>query len=216
MASAYVASLVIGAAFVGLSLLSGDGSVDVDADVDLDLDLDVDLAPDVDGPSLGDAAHGVDPHKPRKRFNPLLSMRFWTFALAGFGLTGVLLSALELSVEPLTAGLSIGVGVILGVAVAAATRALSIPVRGATISIGDYVGRAATLLHAVDPGGVAKLRVSIGQGTRDLLGRTAEPRALAANTRVVILSMDPDGRAVVSPEGEFFTSTTSTQEEVEV
>jgi hypothetical protein len=221
MLTAYVATLVIGGAFVGLSLLSGDGDVDVDMDagVDLDLDagldvdLDLDMDAGVDGPTLGDAAHGLDDRKPKRRFNPLFSMRFWTFGMAGFGLTGVLLSALELSAEPLTAMLAGGVGAILGLGMSAATRALATPVRGETITIEEYVGRTAVLEHAVDPGGITRLRVRIRHRERTLLALTAEPIALPAGASVVILSMDPEGRAVVTPESEIFAVEAPQEEE---
>jgi hypothetical protein len=217
MLTAYVATLVIGGAFVGLSLLSGDGDVDMDmdggVDLDLDADFDLDVGSGVDGPSLGDAAHGIDDRQPKRRFNPLLSMRFWTFGMAGFGLTGVLLSTLELSAEPLTALLAGGIGAILGLGMSAATRALATPVRGENITLEEYVGRTAVLDHAVDPGGITRLRVRIRHRERTLLARTAEPVALPSGTSVVILSMDPEGRAVVTPESEIFAVEPALEEE---
>jgi len=211
MLTAYVASFVIGGAFIGLSLLSGD--VDADMDADLDIDADADLDVEVAGPTVGDAAHGVDENRLKRRFNPMRSMRFWTFGLAGFGLTGSLLTWLELSVEPLSLAVSGSVGVILGLSMSFATRVLATPVRGAAISTSDYVGQAAVLAHAVGPGGVARVRVRVQGRERDLLARTAEPLELGAGAKVIILSMDNEGRAVIAPESEVFGMEQKTQEE---
>ena len=204
MLTAYVATLVIGGAFVGLSLLAGDGDVDMDVDGDLDLDLDGDVDAGAAGPTLSDAAHGVDDRKRRRPFNPLFNFRFWTFGLAGFGLTGVLLTYLGLAVEPIIGAVSGGVGAVLGLTMAMVTRALAAPMRGDAISIDEYVGRTATLAHAVEPGGITRLRVRVRHRERDLLARTAEPLALPAGAQVVILNMDEEGRAIVAPETEIF------------
>ena len=225
MLTAYVASLVIGAAFIGLSLLSGDVDMEGDLDVDGGLDVDGDLdSPgpafqevDLGEPSMGDAAHGLDKARVR-RFNPLISVRFWTFSLAGFGMTGVLFHQLDIAPEPLGGLLATGVGLVLGLSVALATRFLAEPVRGETMSLADYVGKGATLTHALVGGGVGRIRVRIRQSERTLLARTSTGAALPAATPVIILSIDPDGRAVIIPESEFYAeseaATRLTQEEV--
>jgi hypothetical protein len=211
MFTAYVVSLVIGGAFIGLSLLSGDteleGDLELDGGLDVDGELDAGASAishlEVSEPTIGDAAHGLDKARAR-RFNPLLSVRFWTFGLAGFGLTGVLFHALEIAPEPLGGLIASGVGVVLGFGMAIATRMLAQPVQGETMSLSDYVGQGATLTHALDVGGVGRIRVRVRQSERTLLACTSTGQALPAATSVIILSIDGDGRAVIVPESEFY------------
>jgi len=211
MLTAYVASLVIGGALIGLSLLSGDaefeGDVDVDGGFDIDGDLDGgDAAFDdmeLSQPSVGDAAHGLDKAR-AKRFNPLISLRFWTFSLAGFGLTGVLFNVFEIAPEPVGGLVASGVGVVLGLGMALTASLLAEPVRGETMSLSDYVGKGATLTHALEAGAVGRIRVRVRQSERTLLARTSTGSPLSAATSVIILSIDPDGRAVIIPESEFY------------
>ena len=111
----YIGALVFGGVLLGSSILLGShddadvdgGDLDVDKDIDFDGDTDIDLDGDI----------GI--------FWIFRSLRFWTFFLAFFGLTGVLLDGLGLiGSELVTLGLAIGMGTLVGVGGAAAIRAL--------------------------------------------------------------------------------------------
>ena len=85
----YLGSLAFGGVLILASLVFGDSDVDADLDVDADIDVDaeVELDADVEMVQIDDPADVVV-----SRWNPLFSMRFWTFALASFGLSGTLLT----------------------------------------------------------------------------------------------------------------------------
>lgn len=85
-----------------------DADIDIDADADFDMDADVDA--DFDADMDADADFEVDKHidfdktlsagkdieTQGKRYRPWLSFKFWTFALAFFGLTGTIFTLLGL------------------------------------------------------------------------------------------------------------------------
>ena len=82
----------LGGVLIVASIVLGDTDTDVDLDVDADVDLDVGLDGDQDalivlkdpGDAVADAGIWL----------PFFSLRFWTFALAGFGASGLLLHLL--------------------------------------------------------------------------------------------------------------------------
>ena len=188
-----------------------DGGLELDADGELDVDGDADSdgALDAGGdhhPSLADAAHGADrggPARIRRRWLPFLSFRFWTFGAAFFGLTGTTLTLGGLTAEPLTAVLSAGMGGAIGTLSAWLVRALRRPVSGA-LAMGDYQGLTGQLVLPLAPGGTSKVRVEVRGRQRELLCVSAEERSLPKGAPVVVLEMDAQGRAHVTPEGELY------------
>ena len=227
MLTAYLVCLVVGGVFVGLSALSGLGK-DVDAgghgadhEVDHDhvaeLDHDHAFAHDHDvdhAPSLSEAALAGGPkpiEAPRRRFVPFTSFRFWTFGGCFFGLTGVALSQLTTLGEPLSALTSAGVGLAAGTATAALVHRLRRPV-GAPLTSDQWIGQTAELLLPLAPGALSKVRVAAAGRERDLVVTLADGPDLPKGTRVVILGIDRDGRALVQPEAAMFGGGARTRE----
>jgi len=85
MTSLYLFSMVLGAGFLLLSLLGGDG---MDVDVDVDFDLDMDAPGTIDGSSGADTAFKI------------LSFRGVVYALFGFGAVGFLSDILGVAALP--------------------------------------------------------------------------------------------------------------------
>jgi len=207
MLTLYLSCLLVGGVFVGLSVFSGlDQDADFAADGDFDADADAGGAGEAHIASLADASHGVDgPRRRRKRlWLPFLTFRFWTFGAAFFGLTGAVLGGLELSVEPLTLGLSTGVGMLVGVAASSIVRALRKPVGGSKVTGRDFEGVVGELLLPLKPDGVSKVRVVMSGAARELVAVPAEAEALERGARVVVLGLDPEGRARVASEEKLF------------
>ena len=123
MLSIYIASLVLGGVFVGLSVFAGlsksmdvdkEGDFDADKDFDKDFDKEIDKGGfDKDGFDKGSFDKDLDKggldksfdkeidkdltrRTRQRRFRPLRSFRFWTFLLAFFGLTGVIFTLFSL------------------------------------------------------------------------------------------------------------------------
>lgn len=229
MLALYLACLLVGGVFVGLSTLGGvdkdtdadgDAHMDMDADADFDADADADLDADADADgdvdahaeahldhdaTLAEASHGVERgHKKRKRlWIPFLSFSFWTFFAAFFGLTGTVLSLAELSAEPFTAALAGGTGFTVATLSTYLVRMFRAPV-GETVTKADFQGRVGKLLLPLKEGGVSKVRLNFGGRERDVLAVSDEPLALPKGSPVMVTSFDDEGRAHIVPENNLY------------
>ncbi len=170
MLSIYVGCLLFGGVLVGASLV-----------------MDHDHGADGGG---HDPGHGGDPHHGGAGFGalPIFSLRFWTFALTGFGLTGTALSLLGTGgalVPLLAAGMGLGGGYGASRLVGALARAPVGLLRGAEA----HVGREGTLLLPVARGQRGKLRLEIGGLSTDFLAETDDDDALPTGTPVIVVGL---------------------------
>jgi len=180
MLSIYLASLALGGVVLGVSLVGGHGNGDVDHGG-------VDHATDHDGEAQG--AHGA--------FLPFLSLRFWTFALAFFGLTGALLTSFGLA-APLVIGLIAGgVGSSTGYVAARVLSTLKHQTVGVLPHAEAHAGREGRLLLPVAAGQRGKLRLALPGRTIDLVAET-DGAALPAGAPVIIVEMR-GATALVAP-----------------
>jgi len=155
----YVGCLIVGGGLVLISFFSDtdhDADVDVDMDVDMDVDVDVDLDADHDV-EVASSIDGAD-----ALWLPVLSLRFWIFFAAFFGLTGTILHLLDQLSWQATLGTSVGFGVGSGWLVSTIVRKL----RSAKVDSNidphrDYVGSVGEVILAIEPGdpGLVRLRV---------------------------------------------------------
>ncbi len=189
----YLFALIVGGVLLGASiLLGGDhGDADADADVDVDADADVDAHADVHV----DHSHGsmdVGGHGTADFFLwTFRSIRFWTFFLAFFGLTGLALTWLGLIESPLVGlALSLGMGGVTGLAAAAVLRRLSSDESGSVASANDYVGKTARVVVPVTKGGVGKVRLQLRGTTVDVLATTDDDESYSSREEVLIIEMD--------------------------
>ena len=193
----YVFSLGLGGALLLMSLFMG-GDHDGDADADMDADADVEAD---GGADQGQQAvhHGGDTHGSLGGlFTIFLSLRFWTFFLAFFGLTGLVIDGLDLvdgSWVPF--GTAAAVGLATGYVAVAVIRGLSRGESGKVGSTTDYVGATARVLIPVSREELGKVRLQVRGTTVDLLARTNDDVPLAAGARAMILQID-DTTAVVT------------------
>ena len=191
MLGLYLASLGFGASLILVSLLFGGGDKEFDKDFDKDLELDGDA--DIDGAAEGQVGASTEAAGP---WLPLLSMRFWTFALATFGLTGTLLTLL--SVPALITGVMAGVvGIGLGLGAARFFHALKKDSVTAEVSLSRFAGEEARVLLAVRPGGTGKIVLQTATGRVEMPATTRDSEALDIGATVIIASVR-DGVADVS------------------
>lgn len=182
----YVFCMIVGGAFVALSVFGGlfDADADVDADVDVDVDLDADLDADldVDG-DLDLDAEGYDKEievSVSRRFNPFTSFKFYTFALAFFGLTGVVFTLLGLWGNPTGIFvLSLAMGLGIGTAMAYAMYFVNRDSGGTGVTERDYVGASGKVVLPVRGGKRGKVQMRIK-------GRTIEMLAESVDDEVVL------------------------------
>jgi len=200
----YLFAVIVGGVLLGASiLLGGDHDSDADADLDghadfdADVDADADLAADHDAGLDHDAdhvAHG-DMDVAHGGLDYFLwsfrSVRFWTFFLAFFGLTGLALDGLGLIDSwPVALGLAIAMGTLSGLGATAAIRALASDTSGSVASSSDYVGKTVRVIVPVEKDGMGKVRVQLKGNTVDVLATTDEIKSFASREEAMIIEMD--------------------------
>ena len=234
MLIAYVVSLIVGGAFVMMSILFGGEDADADADMDLDadadadfeidhdLDLDADMDADFDADVDGDfevdhdldldadadadidaaldADTGGDYDKSigtdGTLWLPFLSFKFWTFLLAGFGLTGTVLTLLSTPFW-LTLGASVGVGLLVGLVVGYALHRLKKQVIDSTVRFDDYVGKTGYIMIPPKEGEHGKIHVDIRGQKISVIALTDDDYPFERGDEVFIFRCNDDGIAEV-------------------
>jgi membrane protein implicated in regulation of membrane protease activity len=127
----------------------------------------------------------------------LLSLRFWTFALAAFGMTGALLTLVGVA-APVGLGFAAVTGFGVGTGVTVLLRMLSRETVSSALETASLRGRDAEVVLAVGPGKIGKIRLSCNGQTLELAAGTREPRTLERHERVLIVDV-ADGTADVTP-----------------
>ncbi|MCG8425261.1 MAG: DUF1449 family protein [Proteobacteria bacterium] len=196
----YLVALALGGTVVAASILfGGDTESDVGVDVDVDADVDTDLVGDgvgeleADAGADADSDTGVSTMDGFLAWLPVTSLRFWTFFLAFFGLTGTVLTAFGLlSSTAVTAAISVGIGYLAGTGMIAALRYLSRNQIGSTVSEHDYVGANGTVMLPVARAQLGTIRIEMKGRTVELLARTDDDRPLDAGDPVMVYSTAND------------------------
>lgn len=164
----FVGALVLGGVLLGASILVGDGHGDGGHDLHVHVDAD----------SI-DAIVGA-----------FRSLRFWTFFLAFFGLTGVAIHGLRLvDSSVLTSILAVAMGAFAGYGAIFAFRLVDKKETNSVAGESDFVGKTGRLLVAAGPGTVGKIRVQAKGTTVDLLARS-DDEAIGIGEEAIIIEMD--------------------------
>ncbi len=191
----YLVALALGGTFVVASLLFGGDAdtdlVDVDVDMDIDADVDMDADADVEGDGDGDTeGWGFDGVL---AWLPVTSLRFWTFFLAFFGLTGTVLTSFALLEDAwIIAAISGAIGYMSGGSMVAAMRHLSRNQTDSTVSEKDYVGANGIVMVPVSKDRVGKIRIELKGRTVELLAKTEESAPLPTKESVMIYALAGD------------------------
>jgi membrane protein implicated in regulation of membrane protease activity len=120
---------------------------------------------------------------------PFLSLRFWIFGLAFFGLTGALLHGLGLTSPLVAAVIATVLGIGFGYGAARLFQTLARETVGQVAPDGGHVGREGKLLLPVARGQRGKVRVSTGGVAVDLLAESDDERELPAGTTVLVVAL---------------------------
>lgn len=182
MLNVYLGSLGVGGTLVLLTVLMGGGQGDLDFDADVpDVDMDADVG-------FGDAIEG---------WLPVASFRFWTFFLAFFGLTGLLLTitgALSLGWVPWVAG---GMGYVAGASTTKIIRSLQNKKVNSQLSTHDWLGEEANVVIPLSKGQLGTVRLNL-KG-REIIVEAVSDVALNKDAAVVVYDINKDGYAMVEP-----------------
>ncbi len=196
MLSVYVFSLILGGIFVVLSVLGGFGDadadfdvdadmdadfdMDVDVDADADFDIDVDADADVDMDADGEGTADLETRLGKKKFRPWFSFKFYTFALAFFGLTGVLLHLVNMGESLLGISAAVVMGLLSGLG---ASYVMYYGDKASEVSKAagerEFLGAPAKVILPIREGGRGRVRVEID-------GRTVDMRAESEDEEIVL------------------------------
>ena len=192
-----------------------DADFDADADVDIDADADVDVDADADADAEGGlAGHGLmagatdNPEDlmaleaKARRFNPLISMRFWAFGSQSFGLVGTMLvfTIGHPIWVPFVAGAT-GLGI--GTGAAWFFKQLKTSQVTSDTGLSRFIGEEARVVITVRPGDMGKIAVQTMAGRVEMVARTRDDHELPAGSKVLIAHVDKKGTAqVTSIKGE--------------
>lgn len=189
----YLASAIIGWAFVGLFLFGG-----IDSDVAADFDPDIDLDSDLDGDA--ELAEGGFASSVASAALSLLSFRSIVFFLAFFGLTGTALNLIEAG-PAATLVAAIGVGWFAWVFNSLVFRALKVADVSSSLQEADLRGAMGEVVLPMSQGQRGRIVVEVGDQRRYL---TAEPfdadgqGKFGPGDPIVVIEIDK-GTAKVAP-----------------
>jgi membrane protein implicated in regulation of membrane protease activity len=165
LSALYVISLIVGGGLILVSVASGgDDGADVEADADLDLDLDTDFdagldtevdvdvdAADVEIEGLDGAHAGAGHLTEGFSIAEWLSLRFFIFFAATFGLIGTVMDGLSGYSTPVVLAASVIGGLLLGQAVHQTVRYLKKSGGNDAIDASEYLRKAARVTVAIEP-----------------------------------------------------------------
>lgn len=202
MISIYTLCLVMGGTFVVLSAVGGldgtDFATDFDAEMDAEADSELDdFWDDIDAGTLGRQASSG--RRRRIPWLPFLSLRFWTFGLCFFGLTGLLITLVQ---PDLAAGsvflVAVLMGLLCGTLAATILHSLgSTPVNSLTRPE-DLTGQIGTVEIPFDAHSRGKVRLGIRGSTVGFFAFTQEERTFQVGESVLVVGLEHNKLWVVS------------------
>jgi membrane protein implicated in regulation of membrane protease activity len=197
MLTLYWLCFAVGGVFVLLAVLSGFDGVDFgDQDVDIQWD-------DVEWSTAKERSLRVGWYN---LFSILKTLKFWTFALCFFGLTGLVLSHLPVGLPAnLVAIAAVSMGIVCGSLVAGSLQFLGQRQVDSLVRAPDLVGLTGIVEVPFDRTRRGKVRLLIKGSMIDLLASTDEAQTLQQGDRVLVVSAEQNRLWVVAAQEDFET-----------
>ncbi len=191
----YAGCLVLGGILIGASMLGAGKDADADHDMSHDHDAGHEVEVEAEADADLDHTHGHDAHAVDHTHGPLspiaatlLSLRFWTFALASFGMSGLLLTLIETQAF-LTLGLAAITGVFVGASVTTLLRVISRDTVSSTLASSSLRGKDAEVILSVGPGKLGKVRLTHNGQTIELPATTKDERLIERGERILLVDV---------------------------
>jgi membrane protein implicated in regulation of membrane protease activity len=148
----------------------------------------------------GHDVHGAEHLAPAGKEGPLggaesylywlVSVRFWTFFVAFFGLTGLVFDGLGLVASQwVTLVIAVAVGTTSGSSAMLVLRKLTTDDANSAVETRDYVGRTGRVLVGFAAGGVGKVRLEVKGSSIDLLAMPEDDRSYSPNDEIIVVEM---------------------------
>ncbi len=201
----YVMCVALGGVLMGTSIFLGgdadhDADFDADVDVDADFDADVDADFDAEGHAGFDAGHGLDVQHATGGLElsvlPFGSLRFWTFLVESFGLTGALLSCAGIP-SGATLGISLAAGTAMGWAAFLFFRWLAKEEVSGAVALKSFKNEEARVLVRIPVGGLGKIALEQAAGRVEVLARTMDGEEIPRGAQVLVIGVK-NGEAQVT------------------
>ena len=181
MLSVYLFCVALGGVLILASVLFGDADMEADVDVDVEADMDADLDQEV---SL------------EWSVLPFGSLRFWTFLVECFGLTGALLTLVGIP-SAWTVGISLMMGSTMGWLAFQFFRMIAREEVSGDVRLERFGGQEAHCMVAIRGGGKGKIRISSLAEQVDLLAQSSDQRDIERGAKVLVVGIH-DGVAEVT------------------
>ena len=196
--SIYLAAMGFGLVLLASTIFLGDSDLDADTDIDMDPNIDFDAEVDftVDGAGELDALNTAE-KKSKSRFIPFLSIRFWTFGLTIFGVTGFILVKMDQG-PAVHASLAVAMGVLVGWAAALIFHQLKNTTVDSSTNTDQLAGHQGEVTLTIRTTGAGKVRVRSKEQYLELVATTSHTEDLQIGDKVLILKSQ-DGQLVVAP-----------------
>lgn len=196
MLAIYIVAAIVGGGLLLASALTGGHGHDADHDFSHDHDV-----ASHDASTDHDASHeaGTD----WAMWLPFLSLRFWTYALATFGLIGWSSEALTTTPSPTILMVSIIAGVVIGSAVATVMRYLMRANFDSAARSADLLGVTGKVTVPVQSAAEGKVRLTVKGDTIDFLALSNDDRSFPSGEEVVVVAVEND-RLRVIPRSDLF------------
>jgi membrane protein implicated in regulation of membrane protease activity len=196
----YGLCLIIGGTFVLISALGGLDGVDFAPDFDTDFEVDTGAGGDFDDIDVG--THGRPGASTRRlRWLPITSLRFWTFALCFFGLTGLLVSfAVPDMAGWLVALIAVVMGLLCGTAAVVVLRSINDTGANSLTRPEELTGQIGTVEIPFDANSRGKVRLSIRGSTVAFFAFTQEDRTFRQGESVLVVGLEHNKLWVASTD----------------
>lgn len=199
MLTLYWSCFLIGGVFVLLAVIGGIDGVEFELD-ELGIDSDVEIFDQKSRPSST-----FDSISKKRRKFPLLglikSLKFWTFGSCFFGLTGILLSSLQLGLPTLAITLiAIAMGLLCGTAMSGLLLYLRHQQTDSLISHDDLMGLAGTVEIPFDAQSRGKVRLKVKGSILEVVAFTDGNRSFQPGEQVVVVGTQEKRVWVVSSD----------------
>lgn len=217
MITLYIVCLVVGGVLVAASALTGGGHDDVHHEVEPEAHAETepeaevhghDVSHEVELSDLTNVPSATSTEVAGGAWLPFLSLRFWTFFSAFFGLTGLTVTGLSLASPPIALAAAVGVGVVSGVGVTSLFRLVKGAQVDSSIEPDDIQGAVARVLLAIDAGSEGMVRVKVKGAVKDLRAVTDDGAPLPRGSLALVLLVR-DGVARVTATGDRAVDTSS-------
>lgn len=194
----YGLCFLVGGTFVLLAAVGGlDG-----ADFAGDFDVDAETPADVDDIDAGTQIDQTLTALRHRWWLPFLSLRFWTFALCFFGLTGLLLTWAQPNLADwLTALLALLMGLFCGLLAALVMRSLAQRPVSSMIRPDELTGQIATVEIPFDAHSRGKVYLRLRDSTISFFAMTQEERSFQRGDSVLVVGLEHNKLWVASAEG---------------